>query len=346
MRKIVIPKAGGYEQLQLIKDAPEPPVGLDQCLIQVHYAGINYADCLIRFGVYESAKHYVGWPITPGFEVSGTIKKVGDKVKKWKVGDQVMGILRFGGYAEVVAVHEDLIFSIPNNFSLEQAAGFPAVSMTAYYALFQSLRLPPRKTKILVHSAGGGVGSALVQLGKYAGSYVVGIVGSPHKKDYVKGLGADEVWSKSDPLFSWSEIEKKHPDRFDVVLDANGYSTMLQSYRFLRPTGRLVVYGSHSLVPKQGGRMNYLKAAIGLLKTPRFNPLNLITENKGVIGFNLSFLFEESELSQENMAGLLKIVGEGGLRAPKVTTYPIEDIAKAHAALESGSTTGKLVLQF
>lgn len=346
MRKIVIQKPGGYEQLILKKDLPDPTYSSNECLIKVEYAGINYADCLIRFGVYESAKHYVGWPITPGFEVSGTIIGVGDQVQKWKLGDKVMGILRFGGYSEVVSIPEENIFAIPKGFTMAQAAGFPAVHMTAYYSLFQSLKLPPRKTKILIHSAGGGVGSALVQLGKVAGAHVTGIVGSAHKIDYVKGLGADDVWNKSDPSFRWSLIEEKHPDKFDVVLDANGHTTMMQSYHFLRPTGRLVVYGSHSLVPKQGGRMDYIKAAIGLLKTPRFNPLTLITENKGVIGFNLSFLFEEKELTQENMASLLKAIESGGLNPPKVTVYPVEDIAKAHQAIESGKTTGKLVLQF
>jgi NADPH:quinone reductase-like Zn-dependent oxidoreductase len=98
------------------------------------------------------------------------------------------------------------------------------------------------------------------------------------------------------------------------------------------------------MLPKTGGRLNYLQALWGLWKMPRFNPFRLVGENKGVIGFNLSFLFDRQDLLGQAMRDLLAWASSGRLQPPKVTTFPLADAAKAHQAIESGQTTGKLVL--
>lgn len=127
----------------------------------------------------------------------------------------------------------------PEALTAEQAAGFPAVALTAWWALFE-LAHPRRGSNVLVHSAAGGVGSMLVQLAKVAGCRVVGVVGAPHKVEPVRQLGADAVIDKSrEPL--WATAEKLAPQGFDVVLDANGVSTLGGSYRHLAPAGKLVV---------------------------------------------------------------------------------------------------------
>ena len=186
MKKIVIHRPGGYQELQIEEHPDLSAVNTDTELVDVHSIGVNYADCCVRWGVYESAKQYVGWPITPGFEFSGTIRRTGQKV---------MGVTRFNAYATQVVVPKKHLYPIPEGFSMEQAAGFPAVFMTAYHALFQLVRLPAN-ANLLVHSAGGGVGSALVQLARSAGYRTVGVVGSSHKVDYVRSLGADIVIDK------------------------------------------------------------------------------------------------------------------------------------------------------
>ncbi|MFS4458040.1 zinc-binding dehydrogenase [Bdellovibrio sp. HCB2-146] len=280
MKKIVIHKAGSYDQLK-IEEVSELHPGNNQVVVQVHAIGVNYADCLVRWGVYESAKKYVGWPITPGFEFTGVIKKVGPGCRNLQVGQEVMGVTLFNAYATEVCVSEKQIFSLPQGFSKTEAAGFPAVFFTAYHALFQIVRLYPR-AHILVHSAAGGVGSALTQLAHGAGFDVTGVVGSSHKVEAVKGLGADFVIDKSQEDL-WKKVEELCPEGYDAIFDANGFVTLKEGYRHLRPTGKLISYGAHSLLPKGGaGRLNYFKAAWGLLRTPRFNPLQLITDNKSV----------------------------------------------------------------
>jgi synaptic vesicle membrane protein VAT-1 len=344
MKKIVIPSAGGYEKLCL-KEGAEPVPQDNEVLIDVHFAGVNYADVLIRLGIYESAKKYVGWPITPGFEVSGVISEVGKAVKGFKTGEEVIGFTLFNGYSSKLALDPTQLIKLPKSFSLEQGAAFPAVFMTAYHALFQIFHLPP-EALLLVHSAAGGVGSALLSLAKIRGFRTIGVVGRTNKIDYAKSLGAEEVYDKSDPHFAFRNILDDYPEGFDAVFDANGYTTLKFSYEALRPTGKLVSYGSHSLLEKTGGRINYIKAAWGLINTPRFNPLDMITDNKSIAGFNLSFLFEHELLRKEGVEGLSELIHEGTLPPPKVTVFPVEKAAEAHKFIESGNSVGKIVLKF
>src|SRR3954470_1574299 len=183
----------------------------------------------------------------------------------------------------------DLHWANPQTLDFEAAAGFLAVYLTAYHGLLQNVVIRPGM-RVLVHSAAGGVGSALVQLCKLHDLQVIGVVGASHKLEYVRQLGADAVIDKSTPAL-WDEARRLCPDGYDLVFDANGPETLAQSYAHLRPTGKLLVYGFHTLLPKHGGgRINYLKAALGLLKMPRFSPLRMTTENRGVVAFNLSFL--------------------------------------------------------
>jgi NADPH:quinone reductase-like Zn-dependent oxidoreductase len=341
MQKIVIHGPGGYEKLSL-ETFPDPVVKPGHLLIRTSAVGVNYADVCVRWGVYESAKRFVGWPITPGFEFSGTVEKLGEGTSRFSVGDSVFGVSLFNSYATHVVADERLLWHRPKVLTLEEAAGFPAVFLTAYHGLFQNVWLGPG-FKVLIHSAAGGVGSALVQLAKVAGLKVAGVVGSAHKIDYVKSLGVDIVIDKSEEDL-WHKAKIFAPDGYDLVFDANGPETLKASYASLRPTGKLLVYGFHTLLPKTGGHLNYLKAGLGLLRIPKFNPLEMTTVNKGVLAFNLSFLFDRFDLLGPAMEQLILWLDEGKIVAPKVTTFPFHDVAKAHQALESGQSVGKLVL--
>src|SRR4051794_25800365 len=132
MRKIVIHRPGGYGVLKL-ETHPEPEPGPGEVVVRIRAAGVNYADCCVRWGVYESARKYVGWPITPGFEFAGEIVGVGAGVQGRRIGETVFGITRFGAYSTSVLVPEHQVFPVPSSLTLEQAAGFPAVHMTAYH---------------------------------------------------------------------------------------------------------------------------------------------------------------------------------------------------------------------
>lgn len=342
MQAIVIPRAGSYDQLRL-ETRPSPPVPPGHVRVAVTACGVNYADCIVRMGLYASAKEYVGWPITPGFEVAGTVAELGDGVDDVAEGDEVLAVTRFGGYASEVVVPRHQVFRRPKGWSDEQAAVLPAVGLTAWYALLE-LAAPPQGAKLLVHSAAGGVGGMLLQLGRHLGCEVVGVVGGPHKVQTAERLGAHRVIDKSaEPL--WPAAEAFAPEGYHAIFDANGVATLRQSYRHVAPTGRLVVYGFATMLPRAGQRRSWLRLAWHYLRTPRFDPLALTNENRSVMGFNLSYLFEHTDRLARGMELLLGWADEGALRPPPVESYALADVASAHRSLESGRTVGKLVLR-
>jgi len=345
MKKIVIHEAGGYDKLK-IEEHEALSIKAGHIKVKVKYSGINYADICIRWGIYESAKEYVGWPITPGFEFSGVVEEVPENHEKFKVGDEVFGVTLFNAYADEVLVPEHQLFKKPGNLSFAQAACFPAVFLTAYHGLFQNFVFR-KNSKVLIHSAAGGVGTALVQLAKWHDCEVTGVIGRATKKEHLESLGVDHIIIKSEQDL-WAEAKKISPEGFDVVLDANGVETLKESFKSLRPTGKLVVYGFHTMLPKESnsGRLNFLKLVWNYLRTPRFSPIDLTSANKSVMAFNLSFLFEHKEILSEAMEVLLELVDEKKIVGHPVSEFSAQEIGEAHKHIESGLSIGKIAIKW
>ena len=341
VQKVVIKSAGSYDKLSL-EIAPMPSPGPTEVRIAVHATGVNYADVVVRMGLYASAKELVGWPITPGFEVAGVIDAVGEEVDDLKIGDPVIGVTLFGGYASHVVLDRPYVIRRPAGLDFTQAAAIPAVFMTAYYALFELAHPRPGQV-VLVHSAAGGVGGSLVQLLKIIGCEVVGVVGSSHKVEAASSFGADHVIDKSTQDL-WAEAERLAPEGYDLVLDANGVSTLGDSYAHVRRAGKLVVYGFTSMMPRTGGRPSWTRLALGWLRTPRFNPLEMTQNSHSVLAFNLSYLYEKVDILHECLSAIDGWLAEGKIVPPPITTYSLADAAQAHRDIESGQTVGKLVL--
>ncbi len=343
MQKIQIRRPGNFNRLELIEAAPLK-ASSGSAVVRTESIGVNFADCVVRMGLYPSAKEYVGWPITPGFEFAGIIENLGDgdNPDGFQIGDAVFGVVRFGAYATHVDVPFSQILRVPAGVSVLQAGVIPVAALTAWYAL-NELGGASQGKEVLIHSAAGGVGSMMVQIAKLLGCRVVGVVGSSHKVELVQSLGADVVIDKSrENLFE--RTREVTPQGFDVVLDANGVETLRGSYKSLRPTGRLVIYGAHSMLTRGSGRTNWIKLAWDFLRTPRFDPLSLTNENKNVMAFNLSYLFEEQELLRPALVQIGDWYASGALKPTPVQTFPLSDAAAAHAAIQGGKTIGKLSL--
>jgi len=338
---LVIDRPGGFDRLR-IEEAPDPRPGPGEVLIEVEASGVNFADCIIRMGLYASAREFVGYPVTPGFETAGRVLAVGPGVAQVQKDADVIAVTRFGGHASRVLVPARQVFPRPAALTSAQAAAFPTAFLTAWFALFE-LAHPRKGSSILVHSAAGGVGSALVQLGKLAGCRVIGVVGAPHKVDAVRELGADVVIDKSGENL-WPAAYRASPPGYDVVLDANGASTLRESYRHLAPVGKLVLYGFHSMFPKRGGKPAWWRMVRDYLRTPRFSPFELTRKNRSILAFNLSYLFDRADILQDAMTELLGWLDTGRIRMPLVIPYPAERAADAQRDLETGQTVGKLVL--
>ena len=197
----------------------------------------------------------------------------------------------------------------------------------------------------------------ICRLAKLKGNnnHVVGVVGAASKVAKLKSWNCcDIVVSKQDckqrGVNFWNEIDKLSPGGFDAVFDANGVATLTQSYDHLRPEGRLITYGFHSTLPKEGGRLTpcqWVSMAYDYyFKQMMFDPMRMVPENRSVLGFNLSFLFKRTELYNDIMKKVLHFVENGEIKidVDNVTLYQLGDVAQAHKAIESGLTTGKLVL--
>ena len=341
MHQIRIPHPGDHRVLHLVS-APSP--GPDDVHIGVEAPGVNFADIIVRLGLYASAKKYVGWPITPGFEVAGTVLGVGEKVNMFKKGDRVLGVCRFGGYASEVVLPAAQVLPLPSAWTMAQGAGFPVAFLTAWYGLCHLGRARAGETA-LIHSAAGGVGQALVQLAVARGVRVIGTVGSAAKIDTVLGMGAAACVDRSAHRDQgWAELRRLAPGGYDLILDALGVDALRQGYAALAPCGRLVVYGAATMFDKGGDRVSWPTLAWRWLRTPRFNPLDMTTRNCSIHGFNLSFLFDRADVLVPAMHELLDQAARGHLQPLPVQTFPLAEVARAHAALESGSTQGKLVL--
>lgn len=340
-RRIRIDRPGNYNVLRLEPFAVGSP-GTDQVLIEVVAAGVNYADGIIRMGLYESAKTLHGYPITPGFEVSGRVLEVGAAVTRFKAGDEVVALTLFDGYSSHLLLEHDRVFARPACLSFDQAAAVPTVFLTAWFMVHE-LASARAGERWLVHSAAGGVGGALAQLGRLAGCAVTGVVGHADKAGAARAAGCTHVIDKAGEDL-WRRAEAIAPGGFDAIFDANGVSTLGQSYRHLAPAGRLCIFGFASMLPRGRGVPQWPRLAWDWLRTPRFNPLDMTRRNRSVIACNLSFLSAQGPRLIRGMEWLLARFASGELAPPPVTAYALGDAARAQAAIESGRTVGKLVL--
>ncbi len=340
MRRVVIERPGHYDVLTL-EQAPDPTPRPGEVLIAVEAIGVNYADGIIRMGLYASAKELHGYPIVPGFEVAGHIAALGEGAKGFAVGDAVIGITLFGGYTSHLCLPTERVFALPRRLTPQQGAAIPSVFLTAWFMAHRQVH-PSMNDHWLVHSAAGGVGGALAQLGKLAGCRIVGVVGAGHKIEAAREAGCHTIIDKSHG--DWAAAARVvSPEGYQAVFDANGVSTLARSFDLLAPMGKLAIYGFASMLPRNG-RLNWLKLAWDWWRTPRFNPLKMTQSNRSVLACNLSFLSAHADQLAEGMHWLLERFATGALKPPPVAPYPLERVADAHRAIESGKTVGKLVL--
>ncbi len=338
-------------------------------LVEIDYFSVNYADVCIRWGLYESALRFVGWPIVPGFDLSGKVVWAGKdsndvtsnglESNNFSIGQSVFGFSLFGTYSRFVLVPKRQIRAAPRQsfipgmpaYPQDLLAGVPAAAATALHALALARAWPQplctRNKAALIHSAAGGVGSQLIQMCKLCGlSPVVAVVGSSHKVDFCRQLGADIVIDKSTQNL-WEEAEKASPEGYACVFDANGLETLQTSFDHVARCGTLVVYGFHSNLPKASTLLSpfsWLGLLFGMTQMPRFDPMLQTLESKTVAGFNLSFFEQEHELIRKYLEQIVVWLEKGHLKPSDVTVFPVAEIGRAHALIQSGQSKGKIVV--
>jgi synaptic vesicle membrane protein VAT-1 len=199
----------------------------------------------------------------------------------------------------------------------------------------------------LIHSAAGGVGSMLVQMSKLLGlSPVVGVVGRTSKVDAAKALGCDVVIDKSQQDL-WKEARQASPSGYSAVMDSSGVATITQSYEHLAQTGRLIVFGFHTNLPLGNASLSpidWIRMGFKMAKMPTFDPMEMGSDNKAVLAFNLSFFSNETVMLSNLFSQILQWIEEGKLQCPRIVEMSMSDVGEAHGLLQSGATVGKIVV--
>lgn len=337
-RTLQITRHGGPNVLRLV-ETPKQPLAPNGIRIQVKAAGINFADLMMRMGMYPEAPKP---PFTPGYEVAGVAVEVGRDVRTIREGDRVVAGCRFGGYATEILLPEHQVRRTPMRLSDEEAAAIPVNFMTAWIALQEMARVR-LGDRVLIQSAAGGVGLAAVQIAQQAGAHVVGLVGSLSKADVVRSFGAVDVWTNE----RWESAGDEELGGFDIILDATGGKSLKRSFDRLGPGGRVINFGMGSLV--HGEKRSILSVAAGLAQTPLFTPFKLMFANKGVFGLNMLQLFEDLPKGESSLLGrsfdrVLAGFEEGRYQVKVGKTFPLAQAGEAHTYLQSRANIGKVVL--
>jgi NADPH:quinone reductase len=279
----------------------------------VSAAGVNYADTHHADNSYLSPQKL---PMVPGMEVAGTLD-----------GRRVVALVGEGGYAERAAAPSALTWELPDAVSDAAALALLVQGLTAWHLLRTSAQLRPGET-VVVHAAAGGVGTLAVQLARRFGAgRVIGVASSEEKRALVSRLGADAVVDAAAEDLTAALREANGGARVDVVLEMVGGTTFKASLAALAPFGRLVHFG-------QAGREG----------TPKVDPGRLMLGSTGVLGFWLVHLFRRPDLLAEAMREMIAAVAAGELEPVEGGSYPLAEARRAHEALRSRGTIGKLIL--
>lgn len=330
MRVVALTKHGGPEVLR-VQERPDPSLGRGEVRIEVAAAGVNFADVMARIGLYPDAPKP---PCVIGYEVAGTILELGDGVEQLSHGQRVLAATQFGGYASQTVVPASAVVPLPAELNFEQGAAIPVNYSTAWAGLVGYGNLQPNE-RVLIHSAGGGVGIAATQIAKRHGAEVYGTA-SPSKHERIRELGVDHVLDYTHD--GWDLGLPK----FDLVMDAIGGKSFRRSYDMLRPGGRLVAFGASAIVA--GERRNLVSALRTALQMPRFKMIKQMSESKAVIGLNMLSLWKDRQSLTPWIEPLLELMSDGTIKPVVAASFTFEHAGEAHRMITERRNLGKVVL--
>jgi len=332
MKAFIVKRYGKKEKLHLT-DWAEPTINENDVLVKVHSAGVNLLDSLIRNGEFKLFLPYKP-PFVNGHDVAGVITKVGSKVSRFKVGDEVYARPsdhRVGTFAEYIAINEDDIALKPKNLSMEEAASIPLVGLTSWQALVEIGKIK-KGQKVFIQAGSGGVGTFAIQLAKHLGAYVATTT-SAKNIDFVRSLGADVIVDYKTEDF---ETELKG---YDLVLHSNRDTKILEkSLRVLKPGGQLI-----SLV---GPPTPEFAASIGLPWHLKFITKLLsfgIKKLAKKLETTFVFLFMRAEGRQ--LGQITQLIEAGVIKPVIDKIFPFQQTNEALSYVETGRSRGKVVVK-
>lgn len=337
MKKVIYPKVGGVDSIEIL-DVEEPQASEGEVVVRIHRAGINFADLMMRQGLYGSNPDF---PFTPGYEASGVIISLGKGVKGLELGDRVLAMTGFGGYSEKVSIPSSRVFKLPDSVTFDQAAAIPVTYGTAYHMLFHLGRISPGDS-VLIHHAAGGVGTAVAQLCKVAGASVVIGTASAPKKEFVESIGVKFVDRETEDFV---KICKDMTGGKGVhhAIDPVGGKNLMRSYKATRRGGKVYFFGASSAV--KGDKRSIISAFRMWLNTPKFNPIKMMSSNKAIFGVHMGLL-DDNTIFEGHLSALSKMLEDNEIDPIIDSIWRFERVSEAQMHMHDRKNRGKILLDF
>jgi NADPH:quinone reductase-like Zn-dependent oxidoreductase len=333
-KHIVISQFGGPENLLLAEDELlEPQV--NEVRVKVLAAGVSFADILMRKGVHPESWNLGRTPFTPGWDIVGVVDKLGDKVSTWQTGQMVAALPIVGGYSEYIFLSSNELIPVPPGLDHAEAVSPVLNYTTAYQMLHRCAHIKPGEIILINGGAAGGVGTALLQLGKLASLKKMYGTASYEKHDIVSDLGGIPIDYKSvdlvQEIIKLTSFDEGRESGVDVVFDGIGGKSLLSSYEILRSGGRLVAYGGTPTADLG----DWLKMFT----------LNLVPDKRNFMLYSIQTLKRlKPDWFHEDLILLLNLLEQGKIKPIVGARIPMNKAAQAHELMASGSVKGKIVL--
>jgi NADPH:quinone reductase-like Zn-dependent oxidoreductase len=328
-KKVILTGYGGVDQLSLI-DVEKPIPSEGELLIRVEFAGVAFADVMMRYGKYPGAPKL---PFTPGYDVVGIVEQAPID-SAFSEGTRVVALTQFGGYAQYVVADQRGVVAVPDSVAPEKAVCLGLNYLTAYQMLYRTCHLKPNDT-LLIHSAAGGVGSAVLQLGRHLELKLYGTASSP-KHNLLKQYACVPIDYRNDDFVQvCSALE---PKGFDVILDPIGPANWKRSKQLLKKGGQLVGYGNLGLHDKERNTMSggLLALLVGALSVK----MTMLRSRFSFYGVSVGNLVK----TQTDLKALLSLAAAQKIDPVIAEILPLAQVQLAHEKLASGAVAGKIIL--
>lgn len=339
MQALYIVQSGKPETAFQLRETTKPVPKPGEVLIEVEAFGLNFADIMARKGQYRDAPPL---PFVPGYDVVGRVLRTGNHSTPFQEGDRVTALTRFGGYAQYVVTDARAVVKIDEHLPTAEAAALTTQFCTAYYCAAEMVQLHPGDV-VLIHSAAGGVGTALLQLALHKGCEVIATTGSSHKVELIKQAGAHHVIDTSKHDFDEVVMDITKGEGVDVIFDAVGADYIRKGMRVLAAGGRIVCYGAAQM-NSAGNPFAMLSKAI---QFGIYHPAIFMMQSKSMLGVNMLRLADKRPATlQRCLEQVVSLYKQGVFKPVGGKEFTVSQIAEAHHYLESRQSTGKVICRW
>jgi len=328
-KQVILNEFGGPEVLQVVEEANLPEPGAGEVRVKVLAASATFTDTMVRKGVYYGLKETPPFP--PGYDMVGVVDKLGAGVTNFKVGQTVADLTVFGAYTEYILRPADALVPVPAVLDPAEAVSMVLSYVTAYQMLHRVAKVQ-RGQKILVHGAGGAVGTALLELGGLLDLEMYGTA-STSKHELIKSLGGTSIDYKSEDFV----VRVQALGGVDAAFDAIGGENFKRSFKSLNKGGTLVAYGFYNNAMGNGGNVpiEYMRVTLS----------NILPNGRKAVFYSIGDLRKKNpEWFKEDLGVLFGLVKEGKIKPSIERRMKLEEAAQAHELIEQAAVRGRIVL--